>query len=189
MSAAQSSRYIPYDEFLRMEAASDDRHEWVAGVVYAMSRGTPEHGRLTSRVVIKMLGALLDDGCEAFSSDTPIFIEAAQQHTYADASVVCGPVITRVVRDKNGKSLGEAIINPVLIVEVLSETTERYDRDAKFEAYKKLVSFEQYVLVSQADRCIEVRTRVGKEWTIAIGGPGQIVTVHGREVLVDSVYT
>jgi Uma2 family endonuclease len=84
----------------------------------------------------------LDDGCESFSESAAIFIEAAQQHTYADASLVCGPLVTRNVHDRNGKSTGEAIVNPTLIVEVLSDSTERYDRDGKFEAYKKLPSFE-----------------------------------------------
>lgn len=188
MTAARTPGYVPYDVFLRMEAASDERHEWVNGVVYAMTRGTPEHGRLTNRVVGRILTSLLDEGCESFSADTPIFIEAVQQHTYADASVVCGPLVTRTVHDKNGKSIGEAIVNPVLIVEVLSDATERYDRDGKFEAYKKLPSFQEYVLVSQDERRIEVRTREGAEWTTRIGTTGGTVTIHGRPTAVDAIY-
>ncbi|HWL89295.1 MAG TPA: Uma2 family endonuclease [Polyangiaceae bacterium] len=95
MSAAQSPRYVPYDAFLRMEKVTDNRHEWVDGIVYAMSRGTPEHGRLTGRIIARALTPLLDEGCEIFSSDTPIFVEAARHHTHADASVVCGPLVTR----------------------------------------------------------------------------------------------
>lgn len=188
MTAARTAERVPYDEFLRREAESDTKHEWVDGVVYAMSRGTPEHARLTSRVVGKVLGPLLDEGCETFSADAAIFIEAASHHTYADASLVRGPLVTRTVHDKNGKSLGEAIVNPVLIVEVLSDATERYDRDGKFEAYKKLPSFEQYVLVSQDHRRIEVRTREAGAWTIQVGGAGESVRIHGREVAVDAIY-
>ena len=179
---------MPYDDFLVMEKASDQRHEWVDGVVYAMSRGTPEHGRLTARVMMRMLNPLLDEGCEAFASDTPIFIEAASHHTYADASVVCGSLVTRTVRDKNGQSIGEAVVNPTIIVEVLSDATERYDRDGKFEAYKKLSSLEQYVLVSQAERLVEVRARVGDAWTVTVAGIGESVRLHGRDVSVDSIY-
>lgn len=189
MTAARTKNYVPYDVFLRREEESDERHEWVDGVVYAMSRGSPEHGRLTSRVTGKVLTPLLDEGCESFSSDTPIFIEAAQHHTYADASLVCGPLATRTVRDRNGQSIGEAIVNPSLIVEVLSAATERYDRDGKFEAYKKLPSFEQYVLVSQDERRIEVRTRDEQlQWTTQIAAAGESVRIHGREVAVDSIY-
>jgi len=188
MTAGRTPQYVSYEEFLRTEAVSDEKHEWVDGVVYAMSRGSPEHGRLVARVIRHLLGPLSDDGCETFASDAPIFIEAASQHTYADASLVCGLVVTRVVRDKNQKSIGEAVTNPCVIVEVLSETTERYDRDGKFEAYKKLPSFDTYVLVSQDERRIEVRTRDGERWTAHVGGPGAQVRIHGRDVAVDSVY-
>lgn len=96
------------------------------------------------------------------------------------------------MHDKNGQSIGEAIVNPALIVEVLSDTTERYDRDAKFEVYKKLPSFEEYVLVSQTERRIEVRTLSpgahGGEWAIHVAGKGGTVRIHGREIEVDSVY-
>ena len=188
MTAAQTPQYVPYDVFLVMEKASDERHEWVGGVVYAMSRGSPEHGRLTNRVVGRILTPLLEEGCESFSSDTPIFIEAAQHHTYADASLVCGPLVTRTVHDKNGQSIGDAIVNPTLIVEVLSDSTERYDRDGKFEAYKKVPSFQEYVLVSQAERRVEVRSRQGQTWTTQIGSTGEMVRVHGRDVAVDAIY-
>jgi Uma2 family endonuclease len=188
VTAAKPQEYVPYDVFLRDEASNDDRHEWVDGVVYAMSRGSPEHGRLAGRVTARMLSPFLEDGCEIFSSDTAIFIEAAQHHTYADASLVCGALCTRMVYDKNGKSIGEAIVNPTLIVEVLSDATERYDRDGKFEAYKKLPSFEAYVLVSQTERRIEVRTREGQQWQTQIGSTGQTIRVHGRQFAVDAIY-
>jgi Uma2 family endonuclease len=186
MAAAQSPERVPYDVFLVMEKGSDDRHEWVNGVVYAMSRGTPEHGRLTGRAIARVLAPLLEEGCEVFASDTPIFIEAAQHHTYADASLVCGSLVTRTVHDKNGQSIGEAIVNPTLLIEVLSDSTERYDRDGKFDAYKKLPSLEEYVLVSQAVRRIEVRSLRGGQWTTQVGG--ETVRIHGREIAVDTIY-
>jgi Uma2 family endonuclease len=171
-----------------MEQASEEQHEWVDGAVYAMSRGSPEHGRLTGRVIARMLTPLLEQGCEIFSSDTAIFIEAARHHTYADASVVCGSLITRTVRDKNGQSIGEAIVNPTVVVEVLSDATERYDRDGKFEAYKSLASLEEYVLVSQSERRIEVRARDGGAWTVRVATEHESVHIHGREVAVDALY-
>ncbi|HEY8945569.1 MAG TPA: Uma2 family endonuclease [Polyangiaceae bacterium] len=96
---------------------------------------------------------------------------AAEQcaNTYADASLVCGPLITRTVHHENGRSMGDAIVNPDLIVGVLSVSTERYGRDGKFEAYKKLPSFETYVLVSQDERRIEVRTLREGRWEVQIG--------------------
>jgi Uma2 family endonuclease len=186
--AAEPHEYVPYDVFLRNEGASDLRHECVDGIIYAMSRGSPEHGRLAGRVTARMLSAFLDHGCEIFYSDTAIFIEAAQHPTYANASLVCGSLVTRTVHDKNGKSIGEAIVNPAIIVEVLSDATERYDRDGKFETYRKLPSFEEYVLVSQSERRIQVRTRQGQEWLTQVGTTGQTVRVHGRDFAVDDIY-
>jgi len=188
MTAARGQALVPYDVFLRGEAEGEDKHEWVNGVVYAMTRGSPEHGRLTNRVVARILAPLLDEGCESFSSDTPIFIEATQHHTYADASLVCGPLVTRAVHDKNGKRIGAAIVNPVVIVEVLSDATERYDRDAKFEAYSKLPSLREYVLVDQHERVVEVRALEGAGWVTRVAKGGESITIHGRELAVDALY-
>lgn len=186
MTAAQVPQFVPYDAFLRTENASEDRHEWVNGVVYAMSRGTPEHARLTGRMFTRVLGAFRE--CESFAESAAIFIETAQHHTYADGILVCGPLVTRTVHDRNGKSLGEAIVNPTVIVEVLSESTERYDRDGKFEAYKKLPSFEAYVLVSQGERRLEVRTKRDGQWTTAIATAGESVVIHGKTFEVDAIF-
>ena len=79
VTAATPPEYVPYDAFLRSEVASEERHEWVDGVIYAMSRGSPEHGRLAGRITARMLSAFLGDGCEIFSSDTAIFIDGSNK--------------------------------------------------------------------------------------------------------------
>jgi Uma2 family endonuclease len=185
MNAASPS-HTPFEDYLVGEAAGDVKHEWCDGVVYAMSRGTPEHARLTMRIA-RAIGTGLGKDCEVYSSDLMLYIEGAKLATYADASVVCGAIETKTVR-KNGKSLGEAVTNPTIVVEVLSESTERYDRDGKFQAYKHLGSLEEYVLVSQDQRCIEVYRRDNGDWRCETGGPGQSVTVHGMTIGVDGVY-
>lgn len=185
MNAASPSQ-TSFEDYLVGEASGDVKHEWCDGVVYAMSRGTPEHARLTMRIA-RSIGAALDKGCEVYSSDLMLYVEAAKLSTYADASVVCGAVETKTVR-KNGKSLGEAVTNPTIIVEVLSEATERYDRDGKFQAYRRLSSLQEYILVSQDERCIEVYRRANGDWLCETGGPGGSVTVHGKTIGVDAVY-
>ena len=186
MSAASPS-HTSYDAYLELEPKSDVKHEWCDGVVYPMSRGTPEHARLTART-IGALRSLLEAPCEVYSSDAMIWIEAARLSTYADASVVCGALETKNVK-KNGRSLGEAITNPTVIVEVLSDATERYDRDAKFQAYKRLGSLREYVLVSQDERRVEVY-RLGADdvWTCETAGAGGTVTVRDQRIAVDDVY-
>jgi Uma2 family endonuclease len=187
MSAASPS-HVSYEEYLVAEAASEDKHEWCDGVVYAMSRGTLEHARLTANLC-RVLGNALGKGCTIFGPEAMLYVEAARLSTYADVTLVCGALETKVVR-KAGRSLGEAVTNPTVVVEVLSESTERYDRDGKFQAYKQLVSMNEYVLVSQAEPCLEVYRRSTPDggWARELAGPGERVTVHGAQVAVDDVY-
>jgi Uma2 family endonuclease len=150
MGQAAASAYVSFEDYLEAEAlAAVDapKREWFDGDVYTRSRGTPEHGRLTSRAT-SVLGSALPATCQVYSSDTMLFIEAVNLATYADLSVMCGPLETITVR-KHGKSLGQAVTNPVVLVEVLSESTERYDRDRKFQAYSQIASLREDVLISQ----------------------------------------
>lgn len=188
MEQAAASPYVALEDYFEAEVespATAPRREWCDGVVYAMSRGSPEHGRLTSSMTIA-LGTTLPGDCWIYSSDTMLYIPTATLATYADASVVCGPLETVTVR-KDGRSLGQAITNPIIIVEVLSESTERYDRDGKFKAYKQIASLREYVLVSQQEPRIEVFRRVD-DWRGEAAGPGGVVRIHGVAVDVDRVY-
>ena len=93
VATTRSPEKMSYEGFLVFEAASEEKHEWVDGVVYAMTRGTPEHARLAMKFAMRALGDI--DDCEAFTSDMPIFIEAGKHHTYADASIVCNEMLTK----------------------------------------------------------------------------------------------
>jgi Uma2 family endonuclease len=136
-----------------------------------------------------------------------LYLAEAKLSTYADASVVCGPLETITVK-RNGRSLGEAVTNPVVIVEVLSESTERYDREEKFGYFRTLPSLQEFVLVSQDERAIEVfrrpassSTRRGsappsmseppesrEPWECERARAGGHVTIHGCTIEVDAVY-
>jgi len=168
---ATASAHVKFEDYFEREAscgADVPRHEWFDGVVYAMSRGTPEHGRLTSSVTIALGNALPPD-CQIYAADTMLYIPAANLATYADASVGCGPLETITVR-RDGRSLGQAVTNPSVIIEVLSESTERYDRDGKFQLYKQITSLREYVLVAQDERRIEVFRR-DHDWRGEVAGP------------------
>jgi len=184
-SFASEMALVPFEAYLVMEAKSDAKHEWINGLVYAMSRGTPEHGRLSAA----MMRALPQtEQCRNYSSDTLLYIEKAERSTYADASIVCGAILTRGAKNKNGQSLGEAITNPSVVVEVLSRSTEHRDRNERFALFQKLDSLEEYVLVSQDEPCIEVRRRSGRNWISNIGRSGETITIHGAVISVDVVY-
>jgi len=186
MTTAAELLFTPFDEYLALESSSDLKHEWINGLVYDMSRGTPEHGRL-SAAIVRALPQIGD--CRVYSSDTLLYVEKAQHSTYADASIVCGAILTRGAKDKNGKSLGEAITNPSVVVEVLSKSTERHDRTERFVLFQQVDSLEEYVLVSQDERRIEVRRRAGRNWSYEVKLAGETIRIHGHDLAVDAIYT
>jgi Uma2 family endonuclease len=192
MVDASVKPYVTFADYLEAERSSDIKHEWFNGSVYAMPLGTPEHARLSLRIS-RLIGNALPADCEAYSSDLMLYIAEVKLSTYADASVVCGALETITVR-RNGKSLGEGVTNPIVIVEVLSDSTERYDREEKFTYYRTLPSLKEYVLVSQDERVIEVFRRPAsgspsnEGWLCERAGEGGVVTIHGCTIEVDAVY-
>jgi Uma2 family endonuclease len=172
-----------YAEYLELEASSELRHEFVDGAVYAMAGGTPEHARLSMAVGAALLGALGPKGCAVYTSDLKIRIDATNRSTYADVVVICGPERTSTI-DPN------AIINPTVIVEVLSPSTEASDRGEKWHHYQRLDSLREYVLISQGESCIEVFRRDGDEWVLRTATAGQMLELpsQGVRIPVDAIY-
>src|SRR5512140_2412609 len=106
--------YVTFADYLEAEQPSDIKHEWFNGSVYAMSRGTPEHARLSLRIG-RLIGNAVPANCEVYSGDLMLYVAEAKLSTYADASVVCGGLETITVR-RHGRSLGEGATNPIVIV-------------------------------------------------------------------------
>ena len=184
MSRAATEPYMSFEAYLAAEQDSEAKHEWLDGVVYDMSRGTPEHGRL-SAAIARELGVDLKGKCVVYSSDTMLYITETKFSTYADVVVVCDPLATyRVAK------LGEAVTNPSLVVEVLSDSTEKYDRGEKFAHFMKVPSLRDYVLVAQTERRIEVFRRPDRgHWAHEIAYAGQSLLLHGKRIGVDAVYS
>jgi len=180
--------YVTFEDYVAQEQGNEVKHEWLDGVVYAMAGGTIEHGRLATKVAAA-LTAKLAGRCTVLSSDVMVYIRETNLATYPDGSVVCGPIdAQQVVR--NGKVVGEAITNPTVIVEVLSDSTESYDRGEKFAHCMRLASLKEYVLVSQRDRRIEVLRRPSGRghWERVVGEAGSTITVQGVTLAVDEIY-
>lgn len=174
---------ISYAEYLAAEKASDVKHEFLRGEIFAMAGGTPEHGRLAANVIYELRKAFGTKPCVVFTSDVRLRIAATDRSTYPDVSVVCGG-IERAADD------ADAIINPVVIVEVLSDSTEADDRGEKFAHYRHVASLKEYVLVSQRAPRIEVYRREDRGWVLSEGGPGSAVRLAALDVdlVVDDVY-
>ena len=174
---------VPYDEYLRRLEASDERLEYVDGEIFAMSGGTREHSLLGHNVGVELGTALLDRPCEVHGSDLKIKSAAGKYH-YADAFVLCGATVFE-------DEARDVVLNPKVIVEVLSPSTERYDRGDKFAAYREIASFMDYVLVSQAAVLVEhFHRQADGTWLYRTLGPGErlVLPSLGCEVSVDRLY-
>lgn len=189
MTAWQSPQpYVTFEDFVASERDSETKHEWFEGVVYAMAGGSVEHGRLATNCTAA-LRVRLAGRCTVLSSDVMLYVRETNLATYPDGCVVCGAVdVQQVVR--NGKVIGEAITNPVLVVEILSDSTESYDRGEKFAHYMRLPSLKEYVLASQAERHIEIFRRPDGRghWHRDVARGGDSLTLHGESFLVDELY-
>jgi Uma2 family endonuclease len=182
MSEAAAQR-VTYARYVAMAEASETKLEYEAGVVRAMAGGTIEHGRLMVSVSTALSNALRGKPCVVLSSDVRVRVRAADRATYPDVTVVCG----RIEHDADDEL---AVINPKVIVEVSSATTELSDRTDKFADYRRLPSLAEYVLVSQRSARIEVYRRDGKRWTLDEYGKAEHAKLEslGIEIDVDAVY-
>ncbi|MCB0637504.1 MAG: Uma2 family endonuclease [Lewinella sp.] len=148
-------------EYLALEQEMDTRYEYHAGRVFAMAGGTLEHGLITGNAFGEIRSLLRAEGsdCKPINNDVKLHIESANKFLYPDVMVVCGD-IERSDREAS------AVINPVLIIEVLSRSTESYDRGDKFFAYRQIDTLQEYVLVDQYQALVDVYQRQGQLWKI-----------------------
>lgn len=176
---------MTYAAYLASEQAGEIKHEYLHGQVYAMAGGTPEHAALTSAVITELSVALRGRPCRVYSSDLRVRIDATDLSTYPDVTVVCGSLITAEI-DAN------AATNPTLIVEVLSDSTEAYDRGEKFAHYRQLPSLREVLLISQRERRIE-SYRKGDDgvWSLREARSGEVLelgALAGVTLDVDLIY-
>lgn len=147
-AAVYKRRELTIDEFLEMEEKSDVKHEYYKGRIFAMSGPKLDHIRITRNLSILLGQKLRGSGCEVFPTDLRVYVESEELLTYPDLTIVCGEPVTRNNDDWN-------LMNPMVIVEVLSNSTMDYDRTEKFELYKALPSVREYILVDSRSVLVE----------------------------------
>ncbi len=176
---------MSYAEYVAAEEKSDVRHEFLDGEVCAMAGGTPEHSALAAAVIGELRTALSGKPCRVFTADLRLRIGKTGLTTYGDIVVVCGSLET-------AKDDSNAVTNPTLIVEVLSDSTESYDRGAKAAHYRRIPSLKEYVLVGQKEPLVEVYRRNERgRWELAVEvGRGERAELDsvGVVLAVDSLY-
>lgn len=149
---------ISREDYLKLEEVSPEKHEFYQGQVFAMAGGTFEHARIGLNVTTELAVCLRGKPCQPMNSDMRITTPSGL-NTYPDASVYCGqPELT----DSN-----KTLLNPVLIVEVLSPTTRSYDRGDKFHHYRSIPSLRDYLLIDSETVLVEHYQRMGAyEWNL-----------------------
>ncbi|GAB4348983.1 MAG: Uma2 family endonuclease [Cyanophyceae cyanobacterium] len=151
MVIATERRYS-LDEYRSREASAEERHEYRNGEIVPMPGGSANHSAIALNLAAFLLVALRDTDSRVYGSDLRLWIPEVQRGTYPDVMVTDGALVFN--RDSNGDRADE-ILNPVLIAEVLSPSTEAYDRGDKFRAYRTITTLRHYLLISQDCPCVE----------------------------------
>ena len=173
-----------FRDYLAHEEASNTKHEYLDGQIYAMAGGTPEHSALIASVTTHLSNQVRGGHCRVHMSDLRIRVVGTGLATYPDVAVVCG-VWERDPED------ARTILNPAVIVEVSSPSTEAYDRGEKLEHYKRIPSLRACLLVAHDRREIELWTRDGSEaWKRSLVVSGQVAEIAAASARldVDAVY-
>lgn len=183
VEAAETLRMTP-TEYLAFERASETKHEYADGEVFAMSGGTREHSLIQANVAGELRALLRKRPCEVHGADMRVKVDASGRYVYPDATVVCG-------NPRFEDETSDTLLNPRIVVEVLSDSTEAYDRGEKFAQYRSVASVMDYVLVSQKKVRVEhFQRQPDGRWVLTVLGPGQSLTLEsaGVELPVDEIY-
>ena len=171
-------------EYLAAERSSPERHEFFDGEIFAMAGASFEHNKIVGNLVGELQSALRHRPCDVTPSDLRVKVSATGLYTYPDVTVLCGdPLFEDDARD--------TLLNPTVLVEVLSESSEGYDRGKKFRNYRSIATFREYVLVAQDAVSVERYTRgTDGVWSLHESGAGErlVLASIGCEIAVDEIY-
>ena len=179
MVAQREPYHMTVDEWRELERTShDSKHEYIDGQVYAMSGGSLAHGRIGLNTCIALDNALAAKGksCFVYNSDVATRL-SSNRYTYPDASVSCDE------RDQSARDKTE-VQSPRVIVEVLSDSTEAYDRGRKFSFYRACPTVQEYVIIATKYQTVEIFHRTGQAWTYDAYGPSDVIELISLDVRI-----
>ncbi len=153
MSAIPKTKLTP-EEYLEKERKAEYKSEYFDGEIFAMAGAKRNHNKVTTNVGGLIWQHLKGKDCESYSNDMRVFVPKTGLYTYLDVVVICG-------EPKFQDNVFDTLLNPTLLIEVLSDTTENYDRGKKFQHYRSIESLQEYVLVSQDEARIEKYVKQG----------------------------
>lgn len=147
-SLASEQKIYSVDEYLVLEVESGTRSEYRQGAIVSMTGGTPTHNKIISALNALLWFSLRRQPYSIFVSDQRLWIPACNLYTYPDVMVTANPLQLQPGRK-------DTVVNPILIAEVLSDSTKAYDRDEKFAAYRTIETFQEYLLIDQSQPHVE----------------------------------
>jgi Uma2 family endonuclease len=182
MSTTARHLHYTYAQYLALEEESSIRHEYLDGEIYAMAGGTPDHAALAA-TIISLLRPHLPRGGRVFTSDLRVRIVATGLSTYPDGAVICG-------RTERARDDSLAVVNPVVLVEVTSDSTEEYDRGEKLRHYRQIPSVCEVVFASHLEPRLTLHRRDDHGWTMVEGRAGETIALESvaARLAVDDVY-
>lgn len=183
MANAAAIQRMSASEYLAWERVQPAKHEYHLGEVFAMAGGSPRHNVLSTSMGAELRAAVRGKECHVLSPDQRISAKQGERYVYADAVVVCGALQTE-------PGTSDVLANPRVVVEVLSRSTEAYDRGEKWEAYQRLGSLTDYLLVAQGSVRIEHYQREDDgSWRYRVLSAGDTITLtNGATLSIDAVY-
>ncbi|MEK6288958.1 MAG: Uma2 family endonuclease [Acidobacteriota bacterium] len=159
MASNPKTRYTP-EEYLALERSSETKHEYFNGEIFAMGGASPQHVGIVTNLVVELGSQLKQGSCRVFSADLRVNVDPTGLYTYPDVVVVCEP-------PEFSDQQKDTLLNPVLIIEVLSDSTKDYDRGGKFEQYRTIESFAEYLLIAQDRPHVEHYVRqLDRSWVL-----------------------
>lgn len=159
MTITQDVTYCTPEEYLARERMAEAKSEYRDGKAYAMAGASRAHNLITGNIFAQFHATLRGRPCETYMNDMRVKVAKSRLYTYPDVVVVCG-------EPRFEDSKGDVLLNPTVIVEVLSPSTASYDRGDKFFHYRRLPSLQEYVLIAQESRRVEHYTRQGDQWLL-----------------------
>lgn len=184
LAPTEEQVYTP-QEYLDFEVGSPERHEYINGEVCLMTGGTPNHNKIAGNFYAALNFSLKRQPYQVFVTDQRLWIPEKKIYTYPDVMVVQGELQLQEGRK-------DTIVNPLLIAEVLSESTRSYDKDAKFAAYRTIPTLREYLLIDQYEISIEQYVKTDrKSWLFSeFGEADEVVALNSIqfEMAIEDVY-
>ena len=159
MASLAKPRFTP-QEYLAMEREAEYKSEYVSGEIFAMAGTSYKHTIIVANLLRELGGQLRGGPCRAVANDLRVSVQATGAYTYPDVVIVCG-------QPQFGDEYLDTLLNPTVLMEVLSDSTEAFDRGGKFAHYRRLESLQEYVLITQSLMRVEHFVRDGERWVLS----------------------